>query len=329
MTAIVKKEMEMTTSATVFNIQRFTVHDGPGIRTEFFLKGCTLRCKWCGNPESFIKKPQIGVFSNQCIGTDICSDCITACPEGNEEMFSITDNKIVGIDRDKCTNCTKCYDVCPSDALKLWGREMTVDEVMEVIRKDKSFYAENNGGVTISGGEALLHPEFVSEVFKACQAEGIHTCVETALHVNAKALDLVLPYTDMLITDIKHSDSEIHKAHVGVGNEKLLENMKIVADRNIPMVVRIPVIPGFNDDAEVISQIGDFIVDNLGDNVVQMQLLRYRPLGQEKYEALNMPYIMEVTKERSDFEQEIRDYAAMLCKKGIKAYAGATQKIEI
>lgn len=316
-------------TATVFNIQRFTVHDGPGIRTEFFLKGCTLRCRWCGNPESYIKKPQIGIFSNKCIGTEGCADCITACPEGNEEMFVISDDKIVGIDRDKCTNCTKCYDACPSDAMKLWGKEMDVSAAMEVIRKDKSFYQENNGGVTISGGEALMHPEFVSEVFTECQREGIHTCVETALHVSERVLDQVLPVTDMLITDIKHHDSEIHKQHVGVGNEKLLANMKKVADAGVPMIVRIPIIPGFNDDVEVVKKIGKFVKEELGDKVVQMQLLRFRPLGQEKYEALQMPYIMEITKERSDFEQEIRDYAKLLTEMGIPAYAGATHKIEM
>lgn len=316
-------------TATVFNIQRFTVHDGPGIRTEFFLKGCTLRCRWCGNPESYIKKPQIGIFSNKCIGTEGCSDCITACPEGNEEMFVISENKIIGIDRDKCTNCTKCYDACPSDAMKLWGKEMDVSEAMEIISKDKSFYKENNGGVTISGGEALMHPEFVRDVFTECQTEGIHTCVETALHVSSRVLDQVLPVTDMLITDIKHHDSEIHKQHVGVGNEKLLENMKKVADAGVPMIVRIPIIPGFNDDVEVVTKIGKFVKEELGDKVVQMQLLRFRPLGQEKYEALQMPYLMEITKERSDFEQEIRGYAKLLTEMGIPAYAGATHKIEI
>ncbi|WOO89370.1 glycyl-radical enzyme activating protein [Mollicutes bacterium LVI A0078] len=316
-------------TATVFNVQRFTVHDGPGIRTEFFLKGCTLRCKWCGNPESYIKKPQVGIFSNKCLGLEICGDCVQACPEGDEEMFVITDSKIIGIDRDKCTNCTKCYDACPSDAMKLWGQETTVEEAMEIIRRDKKFYEENNGGVTISGGEALLHPDFITEVFTQCREEQIHTCVETALHVNERVLDQVLPVTDMLITDIKHYDSEIHKQHVGVGNEKLLENMKKVAASGIPMIVRIPIIPGFNDDKKVISEIGDFIVEELGDSVVQMQLLRFRPLGQEKYEALNMPYVMEITKERSDFEQEIKGYAELLRNKGINAYAGATQKIEM
>lgn len=315
--------------ATVFNVQRFTVHDGPGIRTELFLKGCTLRCKWCSNPESFIKRPQVGVFSNKCLGLDICSDCIASCPEGNEEMFTIIDNKVVGINRDKCTNCTKCYDACSTDAMKLWGTEMTVTEAMDIIIRDKEFYQENNGGVTVSGGEALLYPEFIQELFTRCRAEGIHTCLETALHVNSKIIEQVMPVTDMVITDIKHLNSDIHQANVGVENNRVLENMKNVAKWQVPMVVRIPVIPGFNDNVQAIEQIGDFVVNELSPSVVQMQLLRFRPLGQEKYEALDMQYAMEVTKERSDFEQEIKDYAQLLRDKGLNAYAGATVKIEV
>lgn len=319
----------MKTSATVFNVQRFTVHDGPGIRTELFLKGCSLRCKWCGNPESFISKPQVGLFSSKCLGTEICGDCIKVCPLDDGSMFKIKDKKIVGINRLKCDNCTKCYQECPADAMKLWGQEMTVDEAMTIILKDKSYYLENNGGVTISGGEALLHPKFVKELFVECQKHHIHTCVETALHVNPKVINDVVAVSDLIITDIKHIDSEIHKQHVGVGNERLLTNMQLVAKLGKPMIIRIPIIPGFNDDEQVIEQIGDFVIDNLGDNVVQMQLLRYRPLGQEKYEALNMPYMMEVTKERSDFEAEIRKYAQLLCDKGINAVAGTTQKIDL
>ncbi len=315
----------MQNSATVFNIQRFTVHDGPGIRTEFFLKGCTLRCRWCGNPESFIKQPQVGLFPNKCIGADICSDCIDVCPKG--DIFEIKDNKIIAIDRDKCNNCSLCYEECPSDAMKLWGSEYTVDQAMEVIRKDKEFYKENNGGVTISGGESLLHPEFIRDVFKQCRKEGIHTCIETAFHVSDRVVKEVLPYTDMIITDIKHHDTDIHKQHVGVGNEKLLENIKLANSYNIPMIIRIPIIPGFNDDENVVRKIGEFVA-SLGENVVQMQLLRFRPLGQEKYEALNMDYKMEITKERSNFEEEIKGYAQILRDLGIKAYAGATQKIE-
>ncbi len=313
----------------VFNIQRFTVHDGPGIRTEFFLKGCTLRCDWCGNPESYVKKKQIAIYKGQCIGVDKCGDCIKACPQGGEKVFTVEDNKVTAIDKSICDDCLKCYDECPSNALKVWGEEMTVDEAMEIILRDKDYYKENNGGVTISGGEALMQHEFVREVFKRCKEEGIHTCVETALHVKQEILDDVMPYTDMVITDIKHMDTEVHKKFIGFGNEQVLENVKKLATFNKPIILRIPVIPGFNDNEETIKSIGNFIINEMDNKVVQLQMLRFRPLGQEKYEGLGMPYKMEVTKERDDFESEIYGYVEMLKAMGVKAFAGASNSIDI
>ncbi len=318
----------MITSATVFNVQRFTVHDGPGIRTEFFLKGCSLRCRWCSNPESYIKKPQVGVFTSKCIGADICNDCTTNCSVDNGLNFDSKTNKIISIDRDKCINCRQCYNACLSDALKLWGEKMSVEQAMEIIRKDKKYYSKNNGGVTLSGGEALLYPQFVYELFKQCKSEGIHTCLETALHVPTKSIELVMPVTDMVITDVKHIDSNIHKQYVGVGNQRILENIKLVSKYQKPLVIRTPIVPGFNDNSQTINAIGDF-VKSLGDVVVQVQLLRFRPLGEEKYEALGLPYKMDVSRTRSDFEAEIKKYAADLQLKGIKAYAGATAEIQL
>ncbi len=314
---------------TVFNIQRFTVHDGPGIRTELFLKGCTLRCKWCGNPESFIKTPQLGVYSMQCIGVDKCGDCITFCPQDGEKVFTVEDNRITKIDRDLCDNCLKCYKVCPSDALKLWGKNMDVEEAMKVILADKDFYKDNCGGVTISGGESLMQPEFVRDVFKQCREEAIHTCLETALHVKSEVLEMVMPYTDMIITDIKHMDSKIHQQFIGATNAQVLENIKLIVKNEIPLVVRIPVIPGFNDNVESISAIGKFIVEELDNKVIQLQMLRFRPLGEEKYQSLGLEYPMEVTKERADFEGEIREYVEILCEMGINAFAGTTNKIVV
>lgn len=316
-------------SGIVFNIQRFTVHDGPGIRTELFLKGCTLRCKWCGNPESFIRSPQIGVYSMKCMGVKKCGDCVKVCPQDGNKVFSIEDDKIVGIDRSLCDDCLKCYKVCPSDALKLWGSEMTVEDAMKVIRADKDFYKENCGGVTISGGESLMQPEFVKAIFKQCREEEIHTCLETALHVKSEVLDDVLPYTDMVITDIKHMDEEVHKKFVGAGNKLVLENIKKVVDSGLPLIIRIPVIPGFNDNEETIRAIGTFIVEELDNKIVQLQMLRFRPLGEEKYASLSLKYEMEVTKERADFEDEIRDYVKILNDMGITAYAGTTNKIVV
>ncbi len=321
--------MSSEIKGTVFNVQRYTVHDGPGIRTELFLKGCPLRCEWCGNPESFVKKRQIALYKSKCIGIEKCGDCIKVCPKKDESAFVIEDDKIVAINKNVCDDCLLCYNECPSDALKIWGEHMTVEEAMHIIRKDKEFYSKNNGGVTISGGEALLQPKFVTEVFKKCQEENIHTCLETALHVKSEILDDVMPYTDMVITDIKHMDSEIHKKFVGVGNEEVLKNIKKLVTYNKPIILRIPVIPNFNDSVKQINDIGDFILNELNNKIIQVQLLRYRPLGIEKYEGLNMEYKMEVTKERASFEEEIQNFVEMLKEKNIKAFAGASNVIEI
>ncbi len=313
----------------VFNIQRFTVHDGPGIRTELFLKGCPLRCEWCGNPESFRQTPQLGVYPSHCMGIEKCGDCISICPQGGEKVFKVEDNVVTGINRELCDDCLKCYKVCPTDTFKLWGKKMNVDEAMKAILADKEFYKENSGGVTISGGESLMQPEFVREVFKRCREEEIHTCLESALHVKTEVMKEVLEYTDMVITDIKHMDDDIHKKRTGVGNAKVLENIKVLSTYNIPVVLRIPVIPGFNDSAEAITAIGKFVAEELGDSVVQMQLLRFRPLGIEKYEALSLEYKMELTKERAEFEDEIRGFVEILKDMGINAFAGSTAKIEV
>ncbi len=319
--------MTNETTGIIFNVQRFTIHDGPGIRTELFLKGCNLRCDWCSNPESFIKQPQIGFYGNTCIGTDICGDCATVCDAGG---LIIHDNKVVGTNRNACTNCLSCFKECPSDALKKWGDKLTVTEAMDIIRRDKNYYKENNGGVTLSGGEALLQPKFVKEVFKQCREEGIHTCLETALHVKPEVLDDVLPYTDMIITDIKHMNTDIHKARTGVHNEQILSNMKKIAKfKNTVVVLRIPVIPNFNADEKSINDIGDFILNEMNNNIAQLQLLRYRPLGIEKYEALGIDYTMSIDKERSEFEQEIREYVEMLKKKNIPVFTGSTNTINI
>ncbi len=314
----------------VFNVQRFTVHDGPGIRTELFLKGCNLRCEWCSNPESFIQKPQIGFYGNSCIGVDKCNDCVSVC--GSKGII-VEDNKVVGTKRDLCTNCLDCFKECPTDTLKKWGEAMSVEEAMEIILRDKTYYEENNGGVTISGGEALLQPDFVRDVFKACRAEGIHTCVETALNISPDVLDDVFAYTDLIITDIKHMDPDKHKQRTGVNNKLIHENMIKISKGDIPIVLRIPVIPGFNDNEDDINAIGDFIVNEMNNNIVQLQMLRYRPLGLEKYEALGINYKMDEAefekKERSDFEDEIRGYVQLLKDKGINAFGGSTNKIDL
>jgi len=313
-------------SGIVFNIQRFTVHDGPGIRTEVFLKGCTLHCRWCSNPESYVQEQQVGVYPGKCIGVSRCGACINACPHG---AIIIHEDKVTEINRDICNNCIKCQVACPSDALKEWGKRMTVDEVMEIILSDRNFYKQSGGGVTISGGESLLQWHFTASILQRCHKEGIKTCVETALNVKPEALDAVIPYTDLFITDIKHMDSEIHRKHTGTGNELILSNIMRIAEAGKPIVLRLPIIPDVNDSLEHIDRVSEFIMANLGSSVVQVQFLRFRRLGEEKYKSLGIPYQMgDVDVERDEFEKHIKYLVERMQSYQIPAVAGTNSKIQ-
>lgn len=315
---------------TVLNIQKFTVHDGPGIRTEVFLKGCPLKCKWCSNPESIATKIEIGLFEDQCIGLEKCGWCVSECPLSDEEVLIIRDKKVVGIDREKCLHCLKCAKVCPRRALKIWGIKMTVDEVMKEILADRSFYQKSGGGVTLSGGDPLVQVEFSLEILKACKKFNIHTIVESELQCSNQILDRVLPYTDMIFTDIKHMDSEQHKIYTGVGNELILKNIKYLVEKNMPLVIRIPIVPEHNNSDENIRATAEFIINELGNRVRQVQLLPYRPLGTDKYQSLAIEYPMSDIKApaREVYEPNIRHLTELMRSYGIPAAAGSTDKIQ-
>jgi len=311
--------------AYVVNVQRFTVHDGPGIRTELFLKGCSLRCQWCSNPETYQPFPQVGVFTDKCIG---CGYCLKACAAHGKNAIIIGGDRVVGIDRDACDNCLLCEEECLSGTLTVWGRKMTVDDAMDVIRRDRDFYDRSGGGVTLSGGEALLQWRFCRELLRRCKEEGIHTCVESALHVEAKAIDEVAPYADLFITDIKQMDSAVHKKFTGVGNELILRNIKKLADREMPLLIRIPIVPGFNDTIENIDSTGDFIQNSLDNKPTLVQLLKYRPLGVEKAKTLGLPERMMnmQVENHEDFENQIRGFAKRLNDRGIPTIAGSKDR---
>ena len=308
----------------VFNIQRYTIHDGPGLRTELFLKGCPLRCEWCSNPEGFAPYVQAGLYRKKCLGTKVCQDCLDVCPVPGALQFER--GKLTGIDREKCTNCMKCQEVCPSDAIKAWGKWMTVEECMEIILRDRGYYEKSGGGVTVSGGESLMQADFVAGLFQACRKENIQTCCESTFYCNWSELEKVIPYTDLFIADLKHMDREVHKARTGVYNDLILENMEKVCAAGASLVLRIPVIPKFNDDMENMEASADFLEKNLRGKVKALQLLSFMRLGEEKYESLGIPYKMKgLRMNRPAFQRRMEKYAAYFRSRGIHCSVGAKE----
>lgn len=308
---------------TIFNIQRYTIHDGPGIRTEIFFKGCPLRCDWCSNPESQRPYLQPGIYRTKCIGENKCGFCKSACP--NENVLSFTDKKISFINRARCVGCMKCADACPADAIKPWGQQVTVDYLMDIILKDAEYFKRSGGGVTLSGGEPLLQSEFAAELLKACKVKSIHTCVESCFHAPREAFEQIAPYTDLFITDIKHMDSRLHKKHIGAGNEIILQNIIETAEAGKPMIIRIPVIPGINDDEANITATADFINENLKGRVLQLQLLHYMHLGEEKYKSLDIKYPMDYLKyDKDEFTEKINKFKDYFNSRGINCISGTT-----
>jgi pyruvate formate lyase activating enzyme len=319
----------------VSNIQHYTIHDGPGIRTEVFFTGCPLHCLWCSNPETIKPYPRLGVYPDKCLSTEKCAYCKKVCPLPDARPINFDDEGFLKSLQmvPECEGCLKCADECPSRAIEVWGALFTLDELLKDIKKDISFYRKTGGGVTLSGGEVMLQWEFVQMLLKACKEASIDTCVETALQCKWQHAEKVFEYADFIITDIKHMDSARHKEYTGVGNETILENIKNTAALNKALVIRIPVVPGYNGDEENIRATGEFIRSEIfdkGSSIKQLQLLPYRKLGTEKYESLGIPYPLEdyVPPERAEWEQNILALTDMLkTDYGLPAVAGSSQKL--
>lgn len=305
----------------IFDIQRFTVHDGPGVRTEFFMKGCPMRCLWCGNPESQKNRIQLGVYSKKCLGKKICGDCIDVCPQKDALIFS--HGKLKAIDESKCDSCLKCVNVCFSETIKQWGEYKTVAECMDIILRDRSYYNNSGGGVTISGGDALLQADFVASLFTACHNEQVHTCFESDFFGSWKPISTILPLTDLFIADIKHMNDAVHKEQTGVSNESILDNLVKLSDENAQIVLRIPVIPKFNDSIDNMTETAEFIINKMNNRVRVLQLLSFMRLGEEKYKALNREYPMKGTRiHRPSFTRRVNEYADFFNEIGINCVVG-------
>lgn len=293
----------------VFDIQRFSIHDGPGIRTIVFLKGCPLSCRWCSNPESQSVKPVIMYQEMNCIH---CNKCITACKKG-----AISVNNKGFIDRDICTACGECVNVCPTGALVLKGKKMTVEQVIKELKKDAINYRRSGGGITLSGGEPLMQSEFSRELLKASKAQGWHTAIETTCHANSEIIEDVFKYIDLALMDIKNIDSDMHKKYTGVSNELILKNVKTVS-KLTQMVVRVPVIPEFNSSEQSILDICKYV--KTLNNIDTVHLLPYHTYGENKYALLGREYPMKET--RMLKSEEIDNLKRIVESQGIKCVIG-------
>jgi pyruvate formate lyase activating enzyme len=275
------------TTGRIFDLQRFSVHDGPGIRTTVFLKGCTLRCRWCQNPEGLDRRISLWHFANLCGQSGRCQEvcptnAITLTPTGVE------------INHAACTACGKCVDACPRNALALDGRDLTVDEVVEEVTRDSIFHEVSGGGVTFSGGEPLMQADFVLEVATALRARGVPTSVESAMHVPWSAIEPLIAVVDFFIVDVKVADSQQHRIATGLPNDLVLENLRRLAGAlrgQGRMLVRVPLIPRYTATPDNLAAIGD-IVHGI-DPAIPVELINFNPLAGAKYRRMGQDYEFE------------------------------------
>lgn len=297
----------------IFDIQRFSIHDGPGIRTTVFLKGCLLRCGWCSNPESLRPYPEIITRDARCIR---CARCVEAC---SEQAIAFADNTRI-IQWEKCNGCMKCADVCPSRALEAMGRAMTVAEVLDSVGRDAGYYRRTGGGMTLSGGEPLLQWQFSLELLREARKSGFHTTLDTSGYADWEVLDEVLNHTDLVLFDVKHLDSARHREATGVPNERILGNLrKTVARRGPKVWVRHSLIPNFNDSVEELEELCKLVL-GLRPSVEKISLLSYHRFGEAKYAATGKDYPWKEIPVISD--ERIGEFKKLVESHGIKVDVG-------
>ena len=268
----------------ILKIQRYSINDGPGIRTTVFLKGCPLRCQWCHNPDSQRKERQLMFNENLCTN---CRLCERACPQGAHNF----ENGKHTVNRELCTRCEACVKACPTGALSLSGFESDVESIMKVIVRDKDYYRESGGGVTLSGGEPLMQPEFTKELIRRCHALDIKVCLDTCGHVHQKVFAEAAELSDCLLYDLKMMDSEKHRIYTGVDNALILDNFKTACRMGKEMIIRQVILPGINDNTENSERTADFLKENNFKGL--LELLPYHSYGKAKYKSLGWEYALE------------------------------------
>lgn len=291
--------------AKIFEIKRFAVHDGDGIRTTVFFKGCPLNCVWCHNPEGICFDAQLAYYKNKCIN---CGNCVKYCPENAHTM---KDN-VHFFDRQKCTACGKCTSMCFGNALSLFGKETTVSELLPILLEDKEFYDSSGGGVTLSGGECLMQVDFCAELLKELKANGVHTAVDTCGFVSKEALNKVIPYTDIFLYDLKSYDEDVHIKCTGKSNRIIIENLKYIDSLGKPIEIRIPYVPEYN--AEQLKKMVGLLSEI--KNLTKVKVLPYHNYAGSKYEALEMKNTLPAALPES---KETEAAVEMLRRAGINA----------
>ncbi|MEE0248348.1 glycyl-radical enzyme activating protein [Peptacetobacter hiranonis] len=291
-----------------FNIQKFSIHDGPGIRTTVFFKGCPLRCEWCSNPESQIKNVQILHDQSKC---SYCLSCVAACPNG---AITHEDNKII-INEGKCVGCLTCVNSCPNRALSYEGDYQTIEEIVDICMQDIDFYEESGGGVTISGGEGMSQPDFLKKLIAELKKNSVHVAIETTGYVKKETFEELAKELDLLLFDVKHYDREKHYNGTKVYNDLIVENLKWAIDNGIEVLPRIPVIPDFNDSLEDAEGLAELLVEV---GAKKVQLLPFHQFGEKKYELLNRNY--KYKNKKALYPEDLEEYQKIFLDKGLNCF---------
>jgi glycyl-radical enzyme activating protein len=307
---ILNSDTFMSLTGMVFDIQRSSLHDGPGIRTAVFLKGCPLSCIWCHNPESRSRKKEISFRPETCAA---CGECVVTCKHSAHQIV----DGIHIFNRTLCDQCGDCVETCLYEALKLAGREMSVDEVMTVVRRDKPFYEQSGGGLTITGGEPMLQPEFTRELLQAAKVEGLHTCLDTCGWASKQAYEQVLPFVDLFLYDIKATKPETHKRLTGVSNELILTNLDHIMQQGARVRLRCPLVPGINDTPDHLAGIA--ALSKRYPDLEGIDLMAYHNVGNAKYDRYGIENPLPDLKTAEEFVKQIwvEDMHRLGCEKAM------------